>query len=112
MKEIIGEGVGRAMAAMGNDNAKGYLEINEQRAAMIAAEEAEAARVMRVAVDKHATTQATQARDMDAAAQRMQAAAATMERAASQAQRVEVSVQNGNIVAAQQEAAARDARRN
>ena len=67
---------------------------------------------MRVAVDKHATTQATQARDMDAAAQRMQAAAATMERAASQAQRVEVSVQNGNIVAAQQEAAARDARRN
>ena len=112
MKEILGEGVGRAMAAMGNDNAKGYLEINEQRAAMIAAEEAEAARVMRVAVDKHATTQATQARDMDAAAQRMQAAAATMERAASQAQRVEVSVQNGNIVAAQQEAAARDARRN
>lgn len=112
MKEIIGEGVGRAMAAMGNDNAKGYLEINEQRAAMIAAEEAEAARVMRVAVDKHAATQAAQARDMDAAAQRMQAAAATMERAASQAQRVEVSVQNGNIVAAQQEAAARDARRN
>lgn len=110
--DVIGEGVGRAMAAMGNDNAQGYLEINEQRAAMIAAEEAEAARVMRVAVDKHATTQATQARDMDAAAQRMQAAAATMERAASQAQRVEVSVQNGNIVAAQQEAAARDARRN